>query len=53
MDERREAREEIAALERDERDDAREAADERAYWQDAGLEHAERVTLETWRWSRC
>jgi hypothetical protein len=52
MDERREEREELAALARAERDDAREAAAERAYWQDAGLESAELVALETWRWSR-
>jgi hypothetical protein len=49
MDERREEREE---REREERDDAREAAAERAYWQDAGLESAELVAVETWRWSR-
>jgi hypothetical protein len=52
MDEHREAREELAALDRAERDDAREAAEARAYWQYVGLEHAERVTLETARWSR-
>jgi hypothetical protein len=43
----------LAALERAERDDAREAAAEREFWQDVGLEHAERVTLETARRSRC
>jgi hypothetical protein len=53
MDEHREEREELAALARAERDDAREAAAEREFWQDVGLEHAERVTLETARWSRC
>jgi hypothetical protein len=52
MDEHREAREELAALARDDRDDAREAAVERAYWQDAGLESAELVAAETWSWSR-
>jgi hypothetical protein len=52
MDEHREAREELAALARAERDDIREAAEARAYWDDAGLEHAERVTLDTARWSR-
>ena len=52
MDETREAREELAQLARDDADDARQAAEEAAYWADAGLEHAERVALETWRWSR-
>jgi len=52
MDEHREERLELEAAERDERDAQREAAAERAYWSDAGLEHAERVTLETERWAR-
>jgi len=52
MDETREAREELDAFARDDADDARQAAEEASYWHDAGLEHAERVTLETWRWSR-
>lgn len=50
MDEHRQEREELAAIERD---DIREhEAAEREYWEDVGLEHAERVTLETVRWSR-
>jgi hypothetical protein len=52
MDETREAREELAAIARDDADAAREQAAEVAYWQDVALDHAERVTLETWRWSR-
>lgn len=51
MDEHREERGELAALARAERDDAREAAEARAYWDDAG--HAERVALDTARWSLC
>ena len=52
MDETREAREELAALERDDRDAAREQAEAAAYWQDVGLSESERVAADTWRWSR-
>ena len=51
-DTERDERRELEHAARDDRDAQREAAAERAYWADAGLEHAERVTLETWRWSR-
>lgn len=52
MDERREEREELAAVDRDATDALREQAAEREYWQDVGLDHSERVTAETLRWSR-
>jgi len=52
MDETREAREELAAIERDDRDAAREQAAEVAYWQDVGLSESERVAAETRLWSR-
>ena len=53
MDERREEREELAALERDDVDDARRVEEERRYWTNAdGLEWAEVVMLESEAWSR-
>lgn len=53
MDEAREEREELAALEREDAEDAREQEAARHFWTDGdGLEWAELVTLETERWSR-
>jgi hypothetical protein len=50
MDEQREARDELEALDRDTADEAREQEAERVYWQ--GLSWAESVTEETARWTR-
>lgn len=50
MDERREERLELEAIARADRDDAREAAEARAFWQDEGLEPWQLVTAETERW---
>jgi hypothetical protein len=52
MDEHREAREELEAIQREDRDQAREHAESRAFAQDEGLSASELVTLETWRWSQ-
>jgi len=53
MDEVREEREELAALEAETVDDAREQNTARHFWtDDDGLEWAQHVGAETERWSR-